>query len=425
MRSDPIQLVTLGAVALCVAVGAILVFRRFPRLAVAVWVAFLFFTPVWLGGQVGGLTVTALTAVTVLVIVSCLGPGFEWSLVDTMVLALFVSLFAAMLIGGTPWALVQSTLTAWLLPYILGRIVLLRSSESWVGDCIAAAAVVAAGLVIVEFLTGRNVFLSIPGAQSSIWGTLQVRGGLLRAEGAFGHSIAMGASLAMSSAFVLSARWPVWLRTAALGVVGVATGMTLSRIGLIGLVLSVLLAIVFLRLRIQVSMRVTAGAILVALAVAGLPLVNQVFGEAGSEAEGSAEYRSDLLPLLDQMQLLGISPSREVLATGEDYFGGFRSIDSALILLGLRFGMVPLLIAVAILVIAVFAVLVGRGSPAAVALVAQIPAFATVALITQYAGFVWFVGGLSVASYSLYRRDRAPQDVRHPGSSFRELTGVT
>ena len=48
--------------------------------------------------------------------------------------------------------------------------------------------------------------------------------------------------------------------------------------------------------------------------------------------------------------------------------------------------------------VAILLVLTGRGSAATIAVVAQIPAFATVALITQYSIFVWFIIGLAVTS---------------------------
>ena len=68
------------------------------------------------------------------------------------------------------------------------------------------------------------------------------------------------------------------------------------------------------------------------------------------------------------------------------------------------------------LAICVVVVLAGRGSPAAVAVASQIPALATVALITQYFPFLWFVAGVAVSSYSVDRwRDGV--DARHRGAT--------
>lgn len=422
MGSNPVLLAAAGAAALCIAVALVLLFRRDPRWAMIAWVVALFFSPVWLGVQ-AGIFVTALTAVTLLAIVSGGARGFRWSHIDTVMLVLLVAILLAYVFGGTTYGHLLEVLTMWLLPYTWGRLAIARVGENWVAACITVAAMVASVLAIAEFMTGVNMFHLIPGAGSSNWGTLQIRGGLLRAEGAFGHSIALGGTLAMSAAFALTVRWPVWLRAVALGLIGAATVLTFSRIGLIGLVITVFLSIVFLRRYIEKSLRWTVLILLAVGTVVALPFITQVFGEAGAEAEGSAEYRANLLPLFDVMTLLGLSPAREVLATGEDYFAGFRSIDSALILTGLRYGLIPLAILVGLLAIAIVAVLRGRGSPAAVALVAQIPAFATVALITQYSAFVWFTAGLAVASYTLVTGEESSRDAV-PATADSEMMGV-
>ena len=109
-----------------------------------------------------------------------------------------------------------------------------------------------------------------------------------------------------------------------------------------------------------------------------------MFTEAGEEAGGSAEYRSDLVTLIREMRPLGITTSWTVLPSGETYYGSFQSIDSELVLTGLRFGVLPLLVLIAVIVACVLSLIRGRATPAAVAVAAQIPAFAAVALITQY-----------------------------------------
>lgn len=407
MGSNPVQLVALVAVALCGSFALFLLIRRHPRSAMVLWVVALFFTPVWLGVNLPGLFVTFLTGVTVLCIAAGIAPGLRWSVADTVMLVLLGVLLLAYGIGGAVPGHIQQSLLTWFLPYLWGRIVLARTSENWVAACISAAAFVASILAIVEFVTGRNLFLSFPG-DPGVWGTLQIRGGELRVEGAFGHSIALGGTLAMSAAFVLTVRWPAWVRASILVVVGIATTLTFSRLGIIGFALTVLLTLALLGRYLATSFRVTLVTLLAVGSAIAVPLILEVFGAAGAEAEGSAGYRLDLTSLLGSMVLLGVSPSREVLATGEDYWGAFRSIDSALILIGLRFGIVCLAVVLLLLGLLVASTFGRRATPAGVALVAQIPAFATVALITQYASFVWFAAGLAVASYTL-RRGRAEQ----------------
>jgi hypothetical protein len=399
--SNPIQLVALAAAAMVAVLGLVLLIRRHPRWGMALWTLAFFFTPIWLGAGGMGIFVSGLTAMTVIAIISGIGPNLRWSIVDSVMVILLLVILLAYAIGGSITGHVQDSVVMWFLPYAWGRIVLARVSEEWVAACIATAAVVAALLGILEFVTSENLFLLVPGASSSIWGVLQVRGGLLRVEGAFGHSIALGGALAMSAAFVLAVRWRPWVRASALVVVGAATVLTFSRLGIIGFAVTLVLGVIFLGAYVGRGLRIAVLSILVVGAAAVVPTILDVFGEAGAEAEGSADYRVDLLGLTNSMAVLGISPAREVLPTGEDYWAGFRSIDSALILIGLRFGLLPLAVVLVLLAILLGSVIIGRATPASVALVAQIPAFATVALITQYAAFVWFAAGLAVSAYAL------------------------
>lgn len=400
MGSDPIQLIAIGMAALSGAFAFVLLTRRRPEWSMALWTATLFLTPVWLGASVG-VYVSALTAMTVLAIVSGFGRGLTWTFIDTLMVVLFLTLVLAYVFANSVTGHIQDSLLVWFIPYVWGRIVLSRVSAGWVAACIAVGAIVASVLAIFEFATGENIFLAVPGAATSVWGTLQIRGGLFRSEGAFGHSIALGGTLAMSAAFILAVPWRPWLRAGALVIVGIATVLTFSRLGIIGFMLTLVLGIFLLGAYLRNAFRIVMLSILSLGATLAIPVLLQVFGEAGAEAEGSAGYRVDLLQLVNSMVPLGVSPAREVLATGQDYWGGFRSIDSALILIGLRFGLICLTIVLLLIVMLVISIVRGKATPASVALVAQIPAFATVALITQYAVFVWFVAGLAVASYTL------------------------
>ncbi|MCW3492770.1 hypothetical protein [Microbacterium sp. SSM24] len=406
MGSNPIQLVALAAAAMVAVLGLVLLIRRHPRWGMALWTLAFFFTPIWLGAGAMGVFVSALTAMTVIAIISGFSPNLRWSNVDTVMAVLLLVILLAYAVGGSIQGHVQDSVVMWFLPYVWGRMVLARVTEDWVAACIATAAVGASLLGLLEFVTSQNLFLLTPGASSSTWGNLQERGGLLRVEGAFGHSIALGGALAISAAFLLTVRWRPWLRATALVVVGAATVVTFSRLGIIGFALTLVLGVIFLGAYVGRGLRIAVLSILLVGAAAVVPTILDVFGEAGSEAEGSANYRVDLLGLTNSMVLLGVSPEREVLPTGEDYWAGFRSIDSALILIGLRFGLLPLGVVLVLLAILIGSVVIGRATPASVALVAQIPAFATVALITQYAAFVWFAAGLAVSAYALrYGRD--------------------
>ena len=98
------------------------------------------------------------------------------------------------------------------------------------------------------------------------------------------------------------------------------------------------------------------------------------------------------------MSLIGEAADSRRTAAGETRFGAFHSIDSALIYFGLTNGLIPLALVVTVLLAALLLALRGRATPATLAIVAQLPAVATVALITQYAMFFWVVCGLAVSS---------------------------
>jgi hypothetical protein len=191
----------------------------------------------------------------------------------------------------------------------------------------------------------------------------------------------------------------------------VATVYTFSRIGMICALLGVALSVLFMRDAISRRARIilTSGVLIVSAVL--FPLVSAVFDDAGAEASDSANYRGDLTSLFGTMNLVGVASSAQKNSAGSLYFGNFRSIDSQLILTGLTNGLIVLIAVLVALAFGVLLVLRGKASPATIALVAQIPAFATVALITQYSIFVWFVAGLAATT------QLAPDTVRpllHP-----------
>jgi hypothetical protein len=250
---------------------------------------------------------------------------------------------------------------------------------------------------LAENLTGTNLFQSFPGSPGlhALWDDIQVRGGVARAEGAFGHSIALGATLAIALPLVLAAPVRAWVRVTATALMLGAVVVTYSRIGLITAVLGVVLTVLVAR-ELTVRLRmvlVVAGAAVLAVAV---PLLSRVFLAAGDEATNSAAYRADLLDLVGDIDVLGLSSAFSRGPDGSVRFGTFRSIDSALILHGLTYGWLALAVVLVLLAGAVAAVVLRRATAPTIAIAASVPALATVALITQYATLVWFVAGLAV-----------------------------
>lgn len=401
----PLQSVLAIITALCCAVAAWFVFRWARRALVVIWCIALFFVPIWIGVQ-AGIFFSVLTAVTLMGIATSSPSAVKVSMMDVLIAGFALLIGVTFALGWITYGHMLIVAVGWLVPYVWGRLILTSVPASWVYSCLAGGAVAAAILAIIEFLTGVNLFigLTVQNELYKVWGDLQYRSGLLRVEGAFGHSIALGASLAICVVFVVAAPWPAWLRLVSQLLVMVAVGVTFSRIGMIGLVLTMCLAAALLARFVPRQVRIGSITLLALVVVVGAPIIVDVMTEAGQEAAGSAEYRGDLVRLIGDMAPFGITPTWSVLPNGETYYGTFQSIDSELVLTGLRFGLVALGLLLIGLGIAAVSLIRGKATPASVALVAQIPAFATVALITQYASLVWFVAGLAVASYTLLPR---------------------
>jgi hypothetical protein len=386
-------------VGLCALAVLALVMRAMPRGTFVLWGIVLFFVPVWVGASAGTFW-AATTVVTILAIVSC-GGSVRLSPIDGVVAAFVLLVVAEYALKSMSLSATVIALVEWIIPYIWGRLVLSRISASFVTGWIAALATVAAALAILEFVSGVNLFLLLPaqGPSFEVWGTLQDRGGFVRAEGAFGHSIALGASLAMGSAFVVATSWRTWLKVVALGIVAVATVVTFSRIGLTTLVLAVALSLFALPQITRAARTAVAITGVVAAAII-VPFLGGVFLDAGEEAGGSASYRTGLLDLIPLIRPLGAAPNLDGVVIGGQYLGYYaNSIDNALLVVALRAGWIPtILLAVAIIGSIVPLLRRGGASPANIAVATQLPSLFTVAFITQYGMFFWFMVGLAVAS---------------------------
>ncbi|HWH25852.1 MAG TPA: hypothetical protein VNT53_04325 [Pseudolysinimonas sp.] len=395
--------------ALIPAAAAAILLRTAPRLAFVIWLIVLFFVPVWVGAS-AGYFFSAITAVTLLCIAAGTLRGLRWTSIDSIVLLFAVLIAASFMLGGIEIGHLLTAFVSWMLPYAWGRMALAGLGRDFITSAIAAVTVIAAVLALIEFLTGVNIFGLMHWSNTAfdLWSPLQSRGGFVRAEGAFGHSIALGASLSIGSVFVLSARWHLAVRILSLATIGGAIVVTFSRIGIVTFVLGLLLAIAFLGKVLAPRIRVLIAGFAIAGALAAVPFLSEVFTDAGAEAQNSALYRIDLLSLVTQMSPVGLSSEYHVLPDGQVYIGNFQSIDSQLILLGLQLGFIPLVLLLIALVTSVVFLFTGRANTALVALVAQIPALATVALITQLPYLLWFVAGLGV---SLYIEDRFAREV--------------
>lgn len=385
---------------LCGLATATLFLRATPRGTFVLWALVLFFVPVWIGHTLGhSFFLSAITVMTLVAVVAFSGP-LRPAPADLFVVLLLFLVGTQFALGLITVSNATIAVLEWLLPYAWGRLVLARIDPGVVTHCLAWCALAAAVLAIVEFLTGTNVVVLLPVDNSlyTAWGSLQVRGGVLRAEGAWGHSIALGAALAMSAPFVLTAPWRATRRIAALLAVCAGTVLTFSRVGILALVLSISLALVLLP-GVGRSVRIAVPAAGLVTGLALLPFVGSVLARAGSEAGDSAAYRGDLFSLFRYVQVFGSAPSFRGATIGGTYLGSFaKSTDNAVLLTGLRLGWLSLVAFLVPLVMVAVSVLVrGRANPASIAVAAQVPTLFVVALITQFGMFLWFLVGLAVA----------------------------
>ena len=390
-----------------IGVAGIVLFHRFPRVAVAAWLAALCLVPYWFGVTITYFYLSPTALVGLLVVVSLIRLRRpQLGVVDAVVVLLLgVYVLATVVSSSSPDAGFQ-LLGTWTLGYILGRLAVSRTGPEFVYTAVAVVFAIVAVLAVVEFLSGYNLFVHLtrPNAAFHAWGAIQVRGGIRRTEGAFGHSIALGSSLALALPLVLAARFRLWIRAAIVVAMLAAVVLTFSRVSMIGAVLSLILSVIFLRKELSGPMRAAVIFILLSGLLAAAPFVTTVFSDAGTEATNSSSYRGNLLSLVPDMQIIGLSPSYTVAANGRPYFGSFQSIDSALILFGLNYGLLPLIVIVAVLLGCIAFVVSGRATPPTIAIVAAIPSLATVALITQFAMFVWVMAGLAVGTQFVQRQ---------------------
>lgn len=395
---------------------AFIVAHRSPRLALAAGVVVLCLVPVWVGARLGfnGNLFLPAAVLVALALAAALLPVRELraSPVDAVLVLLVVLAASSFLTSDATLALsfLVTPFTYFVAGYAFGRIGAARLGVQYVYRVVAVIFTVVAVLAIIEFLSGWNPFvlLRIDNSQFTEWGDIQERGGHARAEGAFGHSIALGASLALAIPLTLATTFRFGLRLCMVGLMVIATVFTFSRIGIVCAVIGILLSALLMRDALLPRHRalLLGGAAVVGLAL--MPLVLAVFTEAGEEASDSAAYRGDLLPLLSRANLVGFSDIVHRSPTGDLAFGSFRSVDSQVVLTGLTTGSLALVIVGVALLGAIVLCLRRRANAATIAVVAQIPALLTVALITQYSVVLWLVVGIAATSQVAARTIAVP-----------------
>ncbi|MFT3888296.1 MAG: hypothetical protein QM713_09065 [Arachnia sp.] len=357
--------------------------------------------PFWMGAAVSIFFVSGHLALMLLSIVSVAAESREklqFTLPDIILTSVLLVTLVCFVLGLVGITQVYSFFQ-WMAAYWFARIVSTVYGIPRLATILAIATPVVAMLLLYETASGQNVFLdylSMNNDQFRQWSGQQIRGDAIRAEGPFGHSIAAGSSLAVFAILSLDAR--LRFRTRLILVVVICAGIaaTISRISFVTVGLGIAVVLLLARSSLHRKQKLTIVALVVPLVIAVQPLLGSVFADSGDEATNSAAYRTWILDLVGTLEPFGFASSFGRSTSGTTSFGDFGSIDNAVLFYALTNGWVPAAILLALLLAAVFQLLRGNGGVATAALVAQIPAMFTVALITSYSHVLWISAGLAV-----------------------------
>lgn len=410
------RLALLALLASLLSVG-ILIFRGRTRALGIIWVGAVFFMPVWAAISIGiGMQPATYVGLGVLLLTATVSGrstlGLKWF--DYLVLLFFATCVGAAVIGGGSLENITAPVLKWGVGYAVGRTLWLRLGDQFMMRLLAYACGIVAVLAIAEFVFNRNIFFSFPMGRSSgafrVWGVEQIRAGLWRVEGAFGHSIAFGSVLAMCLPGLVCCQMRAAVKVMLGLVISAAIALTFSRISIVTALIGIALTLLVPGDHLAARARRLGAVAAVVSALGSIPFVLTTVDQAGDEAEGSAEYRDRLWDLAEHVIPVGPSPAGHVSPSGTLYFENFRSIDNAVLLTALHYGWVPVVVAALLLLAGSFAMLRRRFSPPLAGALAQTPGLISVAFITQYEVFYWAMVGMACAAAVVVRQGPGPED---------------
>lgn len=390
---------TVGSVYVIAALAGILLVlasAAHPRFAVVLWLLSACFLPFWVGVENPFyLPASSLAGLLVLCGAFVRNP---WRIgrVDTAVLLFCVLCLVCGVVGLSRPGDVTNVMTQWLLSFVVGRLLVQRAGLPFTYRAIACIFSAAAACSIVEFFSDWNPYYGwvVDNTQYLAWGHEQDRGGIVRAEWAFGHSIALGCALAMAIPIVFNCNFKPVFRAALIAVLLGGAVVSFSRSGMISAVFALLLSLLFFSDKEKARGRLAVVLVLGSIAWFAIPKILSVFAEEGRRATISADYRITLIDLIPSMNPLGLAKGYTEPSRGEFYFQGFKSIDSTFVLLGVSFGFVIALLALVGVGWLAWRVLRRTSSAPAISVLAVVPALFTVALITQFGSIFWFFLGM-------------------------------
>lgn len=407
-------------VAVIAAIALGIVAYRSPKRALIVVLLTLLFIPPWFGIDKLGFIPVA-TGINLLALLCNWGSVRLYPRRADLPLLIFITI-SAIGVGllGSPQGLWIQSLTMWVSSYMVGKSLIRTVGVDYFTGLFGKLMSAIGLLAFLEFAFDIHPFENLAWDTSlySIWGPIQERGGFFRSEWAFGHSIALGACLALAIPFVIQARSRTFTKIVQLICILAGTVVTFSRGAILAAILTFALTILF-GAHINARTRVSAfifGALGIAAVVGPL---GTVFDDASGEADASSDYRFRILDVL-LPTIRAVGPSSRMSTDGTLNFG-YTSIDNAYLLVALSFGALAAVGLFVPLIVFVARMLRRRATSFELAIIGQIPVLFTVAMITQYQMILWLVAGGAAYTVAIRRartsRSALPQPTavyKHP-----------
>jgi len=306
-------------------------------------------------------------------------------------------------------------------PYLAMRLVVPRVRPDWIPRAFALAALLALPLAVYEFASSTNPFegLAINTAESLALDE-QIRFGVRRTEGAFGHAIGLSSfagtvmMLALGSAALAVRRGAQWAWLVVVVAAAMMLSFAFSRTGWI--VFGVGVALIALRVltgrtRARLIGTLVGATALGAVLIVALGLDSLLLGLVGDERlSKSNNYRDILIQRAlrgEGLALFGLRDSP--LGAGIDAFVGV-SIDNAFLDIAANWGYVGG--AGFVLVTLAVAFVYVRQPPGPWALVpavtlANFAGLLVAAILTQMEFWLWMLIGATAGAYAVTQAQRA------------------
>ncbi|MCV7151159.1 hypothetical protein [Mycolicibacterium pyrenivorans] len=384
----------MAVVAALIAGVLLLVIWGRPRLAFVAWVLSLVTVPVWISVDVSA-TLPAHSVVGLLAIAATISKTPARFNRFDYYFAIFLAIsLLAVLLAGSIWASWAQIFIRWGIAYAAARVLVSATGTRFAVNVIAVLFGIIGGVAVLEFVLQWHPFVGweTGTVESNIWHKIQTRGGTDRSEWAFGHSIALGASLAMSIPFILRSSLNALNRWMLLILVGAGIATTGSRGALVAAGVTAALSLVYFAKQRALRTAALTFSIPAALSAAIIlgPLLARWARGGSSEEQASADYRNYLYTTyVPKFEWFGKYPDFDITRAN-------LSIDSEIVILGLSFGWLVLVIALIPICVSTARVLIGRATAAEIAIIGQAPVLATVAFITQYESVFFLMAAMAV-----------------------------